>query len=145
MVIYLEQDNNRIDLNEGLVGLENEFATQGRWWGGVQGCAGKTNFKWARLFSTPPAHPCKFLLGGRLIYKLFYTKNKCFLLIYNIILFNYRFNFKPAHTESKCFTLKIFHTFKYDIHTLFCIEYMYIWQILSVKHITKEQLSMIYN
>ena len=31
MVIYLEQDNNRIDLNEGLVGLENEFATQGRW------------------------------------------------------------------------------------------------------------------
>ncbi len=63
----------------------------------------------------------------------------------SILIFFHNFKIDTQiHTESKCFTLKIFLIFKYDIHTLLCIEYMYIWKILSVKHITKEQLSMPY-
>jgi len=63
----------------------------------------------------------------------------------SILIFFHIFKIdNQIHTESKCLTLKIFLIFKYDIHTLLCIEYMYIWQILSVKHITKEQLSMPY-
>ena len=71
-----------------------------------QGCAGKKIFGWARLFSAPTrAHPWNFLLGGRLIYKLFYTKNKCFLLMYYIILFNCRFNFYPPYIISNKYKL----------------------------------------
>jgi hypothetical protein len=33
-----------------------------------------------RPTAQPRAHPLNFLLGGRLIYKFFFTKNTCFLL-----------------------------------------------------------------